>query len=51
MMEKPLRFERMSGLGEEQLDELEYRVTGLLERPWEKGEVGHANCLCEKLSS
>jgi DDE superfamily endonuclease/Helix-turn-helix of DDE superfamily endonuclease len=38
MMEKPLRFERMSGLGEEQLDELEYRVTGLLERPWEKGE-------------
>ena len=38
MMEKPLRFERMSGLGEEQLDELEFRVAALLERPWDKGE-------------
>lgn len=38
MMEKPLRFERMSGLNEEQLDELEYRVTGLLEQPWHKGK-------------
>jgi hypothetical protein len=37
-MEKPLRFERMSGLDEEQLDELEYRVTKLLERPWDKAE-------------
>jgi len=33
-----LRFERMSGLDEEQLDELEYRVAGLLEMPWDKGE-------------
>lgn len=38
MMEKPLRFERMSGLDDEQLDELEFRVAGLLERPWDKGE-------------
>jgi hypothetical protein len=37
-MEKPLRFERMSGLDEEQLDELECRVAKLLERPWDKGE-------------
>src|SRR5512135_3341427 len=37
-MEKPLRYERMSGLSEEQLDELEYRVMGLLERPWDEGE-------------
>jgi hypothetical protein len=37
-MEKPLRFERMSGLDEEQLDELENRVAGLLEEPWAKGE-------------
>ena len=37
-MEKPLRFERMSGLDEAQLDELEYRVAGLLEQPWDKGE-------------
>lgn len=36
-MEKPLRFERMSGLDEEQLDELESRITRLLERPWDKG--------------
>jgi hypothetical protein len=35
-MEKPLRFERIAGLGVEQLDELECRVTGLLERPWDK---------------
>jgi len=32
-----LRFERMSGLDEEQLGELEYRVAGLLEQPWDKG--------------
>jgi hypothetical protein len=37
-MEKPLRFERMSGLDEEQLDELENRVAGLLEEPWDRGE-------------
>ena len=35
-MEKPLRFKRMSGLDEEQLDELEHRVKALLERPWDK---------------
>jgi len=34
--EKPLRFERMSGLDEEQLDELEYCVSELLEKPWDK---------------
>src|SRR5881394_1158938 len=28
----------MSGLDAEQLDELEYRVAGLLEEPWDKGE-------------
>jgi len=33
-----LRFERMSGLDEEQLDELEFHVAGLLEEPWDKGE-------------
>jgi hypothetical protein len=33
-----LRFERMSGLDEEQLNELEYRVARLLEMPWHKGE-------------
>lgn len=37
-MEKPLRFERMSGLDEKQLDELECRVVELLEEPWNKGE-------------
>jgi hypothetical protein len=31
-----LRFERISGLGEEQIDELERRVAHLLERPWQK---------------
>ena len=30
--------ERMSGLDEEQLDELECRVSGLLEEPWDKEE-------------
>jgi hypothetical protein len=35
--EKPLRFERMSGLSEEQLNELEVRVAELLEAPWDKG--------------
>ena len=33
-----MRFERMSGLDEEQLSELEYRVAELLEEPWDKGE-------------
>jgi hypothetical protein len=32
-----LRFERISGLDEEQLDELEYLVKELLEDPWDKG--------------
>jgi hypothetical protein len=32
-----LRFERMSGLDEEQLSELESRAAGLLEEPWDKG--------------
>ena|SRR6266851_6809392 len=35
-MEKPLRFDRMSGLDEKQLDELEERVSTLLEKPWDK---------------
>lgn len=35
-MEKPLRFDRMSGLDEEQLDGLEERVSGLLVEPWDK---------------
>jgi hypothetical protein len=30
-----LRFERISGLGEEQIDELERRVVLLLEKPWQ----------------
>lgn len=34
--EKPLRCYRMSGLTCEQLDELEVRVTELLEEPWVK---------------
>jgi DDE superfamily endonuclease/Helix-turn-helix of DDE superfamily endonuclease len=38
MTEKPLRFERMSGLDEEQLSELECRVSELLEEPWDKEE-------------
>src|SRR6516162_1146872 len=38
MTEKPLRFERMSGLDEEQLSELERRVNELLEEPWDKEE-------------
>jgi hypothetical protein len=33
-----LRFERMSGLDEEQLSELEHLVAGLLEEPWDKDE-------------
>jgi len=33
-----LRFERMSGLDEKQLSELEYRVAELLEEPWDKNE-------------
>ena len=35
-MEKPLRFDRISGLDTEQLDELERRVSDLLEKPWDK---------------
>ena len=30
-------FDRMSGLDEKQLDELEERVAKLLEEPWDKG--------------
>jgi hypothetical protein len=37
MTEKPLRFDRMSGLNAEQLDELEECVAKLLEEPWDKG--------------
>ena len=33
-----MRFERMSGLDEEQLGELEFRVSELLEEPWDKEE-------------
>jgi hypothetical protein len=33
-----LRLDRMSGLDAEQLDELEYCVTDLLEEPWDKEE-------------
>ena len=33
-----MRFERMSGLDEEQLDELEFQVAGLLGEPWDKPE-------------
>jgi hypothetical protein len=33
-----LRFYRMSGLDEEQLNELEYCVAELLKKPWDKGE-------------
>ena len=33
-----MRFERMSGLDEEQLDGLEFRVAELLEEPWDKGD-------------
>ena len=33
-----MRFERMSGLDEEQLSELECLVAELLEEPWDKGE-------------
>jgi hypothetical protein len=36
-MEKPLRFDRMSGLDAEQLDTLEQRVSDLLEKPWDRG--------------
>ena len=32
-----MRFERMSGLDEEQMNELEYRVSELLAEPWDKG--------------
>ncbi len=35
-MEKPLRFDRMSGLDVEQLDELEQMVGELLKIPWDK---------------
>ncbi len=33
-----MRFDRMSGLNAEQLDELEERVAELLEKPWRKGK-------------
>ena len=33
-----MRFDRISGLDAGQLDELEYRVTRLLEVPWDKAE-------------
>jgi DDE superfamily endonuclease/Helix-turn-helix of DDE superfamily endonuclease len=36
-MEKPLRFDRMSGLDAEQLDALEHMVGDLLEKPWDQG--------------
>ncbi len=32
-----MRFERMSGLDAEQLDELEQRVGELLKKPWDQG--------------
>lgn len=35
-MEKPLRYERMSGLTSAQLGELEHRIEPLLETPWHK---------------
>ena len=35
---RPLRFDRMSGLDPEQLDELEEIVGELLEEPWDKGK-------------
>ena len=38
MTEKPSRFDRMSGLNAEQLDELEECVEELLEEPWDKGK-------------
>lgn len=39
-----MRFERMSGLGKEQIDELEYRVSRLLRKPWHK-ETGRPAAL------
>jgi hypothetical protein len=35
-----LRFDRMSGLDAEQLDELEELISDLLEEPWDRGK-GH----------
>ena len=35
--EKPLRYDRMSGLSPEQLDELMTDIEELLEEPWDKG--------------
>ena len=35
--EKPLRYDRMSGLDSEQLDELVWRIEDQLEGPWHKG--------------
>jgi hypothetical protein len=32
-----LRFDRISGLDAEQLDELEQMVSELLEKPWDQG--------------
>ncbi len=37
LTEKPLRFDRMSGLDPGQLDEIEERITALLEKPWDSG--------------
>ena len=34
---RTIAVDRMSGLDEVQLDELEYRVARLLEEPWDKG--------------
>jgi hypothetical protein len=45
-MEKPLRFERMAGLGDEQVDELEGRVGELLERPWDRARVTALSGCC-----
>ena len=35
--EKPLRYDRMSGLDSEQLDELVFRIEKQLDGPWDKG--------------
>jgi hypothetical protein len=35
--EKPLRYDRMSGLDTEQLDELVIRIEEQLDGPWDKG--------------
>jgi hypothetical protein len=40
--EKPLRYDRMSGLDSEQLDELVLRIEEQLVGPWDKGMRLHA---------